>query len=142
MVQIKILKGHCLGGGRDVYPDAVLSVPGDLSFEAAQAKVQKGYAEWVGVPQAEAPAPPPPAVEAAPEEEKEAAPEEEQETDEEGGVATRTTAPGEISTGDPASEDRDPVVMAAAAKRAADKKAADKKAADKKAADKKTAGKK
>lgn len=121
MVQIKILKGHCLGGGRDVYPDAVLSVPEDLTFEAAQAKVNKGYAEWVGMPVEEAPAPPPVEVEDAPAAEEETAPADEEETDEKEIEATRTTKPGEISTGDPASEDRDPVAVPPAAKPATKK---------------------
>lgn len=47
-LRIQILVGHCLGGeGRDVYPGDVLSAPGDISPEAAELKVRRGWARVI-----------------------------------------------------------------------------------------------
>lgn len=50
MRRLIVLTGFCLEPGRDVTPDAVLTVPGDLSDGRAAQKVANGTLRWLPDP--------------------------------------------------------------------------------------------
>lgn len=43
-LRIKVIVGHCLGGGKNVAVGTILTAPGDLSLDAARAKLRMKYA--------------------------------------------------------------------------------------------------
>ena len=87
-VTLEVVKSHCLGGGRNVEIGDVLTVPGDLKMEEAEAKVRLGYAVVVEDDQ----------IPTTPTQEDDPNPEGE----------TEKGSPGAIETGDPTVETRDP----------------------------------
>jgi hypothetical protein len=101
---LKVIKGHCLGGGRDAAPGDVLRVPGDLSDAEARRKVSLGYA--IELPR-ERPIPEHVETPEVPED-----PDQEEETESEVETpdtpVTPETVPGVIENRDPEPEDRDP----------------------------------
>lgn len=40
---VKVVRPFCLGGGKDVFPPAILNIPADLSAEEAWIKVRQGF---------------------------------------------------------------------------------------------------
>ena len=101
---LKVIKGHCLGGGRDAAPGDTLRVPEDLSDSEARTKISLGYAIELPPERPIAKHVETPEVSEDPDQEDATA----SEVETPDTPTTPETAPGDVVDRDPDVEERDP----------------------------------